>query len=225
MYEYIKRLLDLAIAIIALVVLSPLFIITILVLLFTGEHTVFYSQERIGYRNKPFYILKFATMLRNSPQIGSGAITIRKDPRVTRVGRFLRSSKINELPQLINVLKGEMSIVGPRPLMKIGYELYPPEIRNLVFDNRPGITGIGSIVFKDEEKIVSGSENPWQAYKRIFPYKVKLEVWYLHRKSLTTDLKIIFITGWSLFFPHHRLTNKFFYGLPDQDFDIFPPSF
>ncbi|MEI2748889.1 MAG: sugar transferase [Ferruginibacter sp.] len=116
MYRFIKRLTDILIACIALVLLSPLLIPVILILLLTGEHEVFYLQKRIGYLNKPFYIWKFATMVKNSPNIGTGEITLRNDPRVTPMGKWLRMTKINELPQIINVLKGEMSIVGPRPL-------------------------------------------------------------------------------------------------------------
>ena len=115
MYKTIKRISDIIIAIIALVVLSPLLILATLILLCTGEHEVIFSQNRVGYKNKLFKIWKFATMLRNSPNIGTGEITLRNDPRVTKVGRILRMTKVNELPQIINVLKGDMSIVGPRP--------------------------------------------------------------------------------------------------------------
>src|SRR3954468_11739347 len=106
MYKIIKRLIDLLIATIALVLLSPLLIPSIIILLFTGEHEVFYFQKRLGYKNKLFDIWKFATMLKNSPNIGTGEITLRNDPRVTKFGKLLRITKINELPQIINVFKG-----------------------------------------------------------------------------------------------------------------------
>nr|MBP9098312.1 sugar transferase [Ferruginibacter sp.] len=125
MYILLKRIIDLLIASLALVLLLPVLIPVIIILLFTGEHEVFYLQKRIGYRNKPFYIWKFATMIKNSPNIGTGEITLRNDPRVTKFGKFLRMSKLNELPQIINVFKGDMSIVGPRPLMEISFKLYP----------------------------------------------------------------------------------------------------
>lgn len=222
MYKFVKRILDLIIAMVALIILSPVFIVTMLILAFTGEHTVFYRQRRIGYQNKPFYIWKFATMLKNSPKMGSGEITVRNDPRVTKVGRILRMTKINELPQLFNVLAGEMSIVGPRPLMEISFNLYPEKYRYKIYENKPGITGIGSVVFRDEEKIVSEAEDPRKIYEAIFPYKAQLEIWYVSHKSLATDLKIIFLTGWAILFPHHRLTNKLFSDLPQQNFEGLP---
>ena len=112
MYKFFKRLTDILIAGLALITLSPVLIIAILLLLLTGEHEVFYYQKRIGYKNNPFYICKFATMLKNSPDIGTGHITLRNDPRVTWFGKILRITKINELPQIINVFKGDMSIEG-----------------------------------------------------------------------------------------------------------------
>ncbi len=129
MYPFIKRLLDIILSATALCFLMPLLVPVILILLFTGEREVFYLQKRIGYRNRPFYIWKFATMLKNSPNIGTGEITLRNDPRVTPFGKVLRLTKINELPQIINVLKGDMSIVGPRPLMEVSFLLYPEDVR------------------------------------------------------------------------------------------------
>ena len=153
--NFIKRLLDIFISIIALIILSPIFLICIIVLSFTGEGEVFYLQERLGFLNSKFFIIKFATMLKNSPNIGSGSITVRNDPRVLPFGRFLRKTKINELPQIINVLKGEMSIVGPRPQMVVDFEKFPENTRDEIYKSKPGITGIGSIVFRDEEKWIS----------------------------------------------------------------------
>ena len=214
MYQVIKRLMDIVIAVVALVILSPIFAITIIVLLLTGEHEVFYKQQRIGYRSRPFYIWKFATMLKNSPNIGSKEITVRNDPRVTSVGRVLRISKINELPQIFNVLKGEMSIVGPRPLMEVSYLLYPEHLRSAIYQNKPGITGIGSVVFRDEEKIVSKAKDPRLVYESIFPYKAELEVWYQRNASLATDVRIIFLTAWLIIFPKSKLEGKVFTNLP-----------
>src|SRR5438128_1368584 len=108
MYRIAKRFLDLLLACIALLILLPVFIPVMIILKLTGEHEVFYFQKRIGYKNRPFYIWKFATMIKNSPNIGTGEITLRNDPRVTKFGKFLRMSKIKELPQIINVLKGTM---------------------------------------------------------------------------------------------------------------------
>src|SRR5664279_2826285 len=131
-----------------------------IMLLLTGEHEVFFRQDRVGYKNKIFRIWKFATMLKNSPNMGHGDVTVRKDPRITAVGRFLRISKLNELPQIINILTGDMSFVGPRPLMKAGYDRYSPELKEKVYGVTPGLTGIGSIVFRDEELIITHSSLP-----------------------------------------------------------------
>lgn len=219
MYKVFKRILDIVIAGMALIILSPILIPVIIILLFTGEKEVFYFQQRIGYLNREFDIYKFATMLKNSPNIGTGEITLRNDPRVTAFGKFLRMSKINELPQIINVLKGDMSIVGPRPLMKVSFDIYNDEVKQKIYLSKPGITGIGSVVFRDEEKIVSDAADPKEAYRNIiYPYKGQLELWYLDNASMFTDLKIIFLTGWSIIFPKHQLTTKLFRNLPKRPF-------
>lgn len=217
MYKLLKRLIDLLIATIALILLSPIFIVVIIILIFTGEHEVFYFQKRIGYKNKPFKILKFATMQKNSPSIGSKEITLRNDPRVTPFGKILRMTKINELPQIYNIYKGDMSIVGPRPLMEVSFNLYPKNVRESIYDSKPGITGIGSLIFRDEEKIISEAKDPKIMYEIIYTYKGELELWYLQNASLFLDLKIIFLTAWSIIFPENNLTLKFFKTLPQKN--------
>ncbi len=214
MYKLLKRFIDLLIATIALVILSPIFIPVIIILIFTGEHEVFYLQKRIGYKNKPFRIWKFATMQKNSSFLGSKEITLRNDPRVTKFGKILRMTKINELPQIINVFKGDMSIVGPRPLMEVSFNLYPGKVKKYIYDSKPGITGIGSLIFRDEEKIISKAEDPKMMYELIYPYKGELELWYRQNGSLYTDSKIIFLTAWSILFPENNLWRKFFKTLP-----------
>jgi lipopolysaccharide/colanic/teichoic acid biosynthesis glycosyltransferase len=218
MYKFIKRFIDLLIATIALLLLSPILIPSIIILLFTGEHTVFYFQKRVGYKNRFFDIWKFATMLKNSPNIGTGEITLRNDPRVTAFGKLLRITKVNELPQIINVFKGDMSIVGPRPLMEVSVKLYPEEIRNKIYNCKPGMTGIGSLIFRDEEKIVSDAADPKAMYARIYPYKGELEMWYQSHASLYTDFMIIFLTAWSIIFPKNQLVRKIFKDLPPRAF-------
>ncbi len=218
MYKLIKRFLDIIIAGIALILLSPVLIPSIIILLFTGEHEVFYKQKRVGYKNKFFGIWKFATMLKNSPNIGTGEITLRNDPRVTSFGKLLRITKINELPQIINVFKGDMSIVGPRPLMEVSVKLYPDEIREKIYNCKPGMTGIGSLIFRDEEKIISDAEDPKAMYAKIYPYKGALEMWYQQHASLYTDFMIIFLTAWSILFPKNQLVNKIFRDLPARNF-------
>lgn len=217
MYRLLKRIIDLFIATVTLVLLSPILISVILILWVTGEHEVFYLQERIGYKNQPFKIWKFVTMKKNSSNVGTGEITIRNDPRVTKFGKLLRISKINELPQIVNVFKDEMSIVGPRPLMEVSYNLYSEEVKKTIYSLKPGITGIGSLIFRDEEKIISKANNPRIVYANIFPYKGELELWYNKNASLKTDFLIIFLTGWSILFPHNNLTKKFFKDLPNKN--------
>ena len=213
---FIKRLLDLLISVIALIVLSPLLILSIIILRFTGEGQVFYFQERFGFLNSKFFIIKFATMLKDSPSIGSGSITLRNDPRVLPFGKFLRKTKINELPQIINVLKGEMSIVGPRPQMKIDFEKFPEVKRDEIYKSKPGITGIGSIVFRDEEKWISNYNGDKHVFykEKIAPYKTELELWYLKNQSFLVDLKLILITALVIIFPKLNIVNKFFKNLP-----------
>ena len=216
MYKFLKRLTDILIAGLALIILSPILIIAIIVLVLTGEHQVFYFQKRIGYKNKPFQIWKFVTMLKDSPHLGTGDLTLRNDPRVTKVGKILRITKINELPQIINVFKGDMSIVGPRPLLESGFRLYPAEIQEKIYNVKPGITGIGSLIFRDEERLISESEDPKAMYLKISPYKGALEMWYQKNVSFYIDFMIIFLTAWSIFFPHNKLQDKVFKDLPEK---------
>ena len=218
MYKLIKRITDILIATIALIVLSPLLIPAIIILSFSGEHEVFYLQDRVGYKKRRFKIWKFATMLKNSPNIGTGEITLRNDPRVTSFGKFLRMTKVNELPQIINVFKGDMSIVGPRPLMDVSFKLYPEHVQEVIYNSKPGMTGIGSLIFRDEEKIVSEAQDPIAMYATIYPYKGTLELWYQKNASLYTDFIIIFLTAWSILFPKNQLTHKIFKDLPLRPF-------
>jgi len=218
MYKILKRFFDLLLAVVAFILLSPILIPAMIILKFTGEHEVFYFQKRIGYKNRPFNIWKFATMLKNSPNIGTGEITLRNDPRVTKFGKLLRITKINELPQIINVIRGDMSIVGPRPLMEVSFKLYNPEVQRIIYNSKPGITGIASLMFRDEEKILSDAADPKAMYAAIYPYKGALEMWYQQHASTYTDMMIIFLTGWSIIFPQNKLVSKIFKDLPQRDF-------
>lgn len=217
MYKFWKRFFDICIALFALFALAWLLLPCMLILLCTGEHYVFYYQERIGKGGKPFKIIKFATMLLNSPNMPGGTITTRNDPRVLPFGKFLRMTKINELPQIFNVLNGTMSIVGPRPLVKEGYELYPEHIKSEIYNITPGVTGIGSLIFRDEEKYLSQTDDPGNFYKEcIMPYKGELEMWYQNQMSLITDLKIIFTTAWVILFPKSNIQERLFQQLPPK---------
>jgi lipopolysaccharide/colanic/teichoic acid biosynthesis glycosyltransferase len=218
MYKLLKRLTDILIAGIALIILSPLLIPCIIILLFTGEHEVFYFQKRIGYKNRLFNIWKFATMAKNSPNMGTGEITLRNDPRVTEFGKILRITKVNELPQIINIFKGDMSIVGPRPLMEVSFKQYPEDVQQKIYNCKPGMTGIGSLIFRDEEKLVSDAPDPKIMYKNIYLYKGSLELWYQKNASLYTDFMIIFLTAWSILFSKSNLITKVFKDLPARSF-------
>ena len=145
----------------------------------TGEGYVFYKQERVGYKNKPFLIWKFATMLKNSSKMPGGIMTTKKIQELLPWEVFLRKSKINELPQLFNIFFGHMSVVGPRPVMKVSFKAYPDEIQKVIYDVKPGLTGIGSIIFRDEEELITDVKNNggdlWEFYKgKIYPFKGRI---------------------------------------------------
>jgi lipopolysaccharide/colanic/teichoic acid biosynthesis glycosyltransferase len=216
------RIIDVLLSILALLVLLPLFIPIVAILLLTGEHKVFYSQIRVGYKNQNFKILKFATMLSNSANMGSGSLTLKNDPRVLPFGSFLRKTKINELPQILNILIGDLSIVGPRPQMQVDFKKYSDEVQRKIYNVRPGLTGIGSIIFRDEESLISHAaenENPHDFYKRVIaPYKGELEMWYQAKRSLILDFQLIFITAWAIVIPETRLYEKWFKDLPKRNF-------
>jgi lipopolysaccharide/colanic/teichoic acid biosynthesis glycosyltransferase len=214
MYRKInKRLIDIILTSFVLVILSPILSIICLILLCTGEHQIIYFQKRIGKDLKPFLIWKFTTMLKNSEKMGDGLLTVREDPRVLPFGKFLRKTKINEIPQLINILIGDMSIVGPRPLI---YNPYSEGIGEKIYTNKPGLTGIGSIIFRDEEALISNTKlNKKDFYDNyICPYKGELELWYKENFGFWTDIKLIFCTAWVIFFSKSKLPNKIFKNLP-----------
>ncbi|WP_016990245.1 sugar transferase [Flavobacterium sp. ACAM 123] len=219
MYAFLKRTFDLSISIIGLLIIFPLFVVIIIFLQFTGEGEMFYFQERMGRNNKVFHIYKFATMLKDSPTLGHKNLTVRNDPRITKVGGLLRRTKLNELPQILNVLEGDMALVGPRPLLSTSFQRYSPKVQKVIYNNRPGITGIGSLIFRDEELLVTTykelGKNPSDYYKKyIFPYKGSLELWYYYNRSLSVDFKILFLTFWSLVNPQSNLVYKILKNLP-----------
>ena len=220
MYLTLKRIFDIILSSIAIILLSPILILIIVILKLTGEGEIFYLQERVGYKTKSFMIYKFATMVKNSSNIGTGDVTLRNDPRVTKAGKFLRKSKLNELPQLFNIFMGDISVIGPRPLMRAGFNRYSLNFQNSVYNVKPGLTGIGSIVFRDEERILTESElTPHECYKeKILPYKGELEIWYQSNCSLFLDFKLTFLTAWVIIFPNSKLYEKWFKDLPKRNF-------
>ncbi len=216
MYRIIKRIFDILFSSVAILILSPILIPIVILLKLSGEGYIFYYQKRVGYKSRHFDIWKFATMLKDSPNLGTGTLTLRNDPRITPMGGFLRMTKINELPQLFNVWLGTMSFVGPRPLVDKNFMKTPPEIKNAIYENKPGITGIGSIVFRDEEKLISESNrNPEEYYNEVIgPYKCDLELWYGHNISFLTDLKILVLTAWVILKPQSKIYHSWFKNLP-----------
>ena len=210
-----QRLLDIFFAGIAIVVLSPILAPIACVLRITGEGEVFYKQARVGKNGSSFGLIKFATMLKDSPNIGSGEITIKNDSRVLPLGKFLRKSKINELPQLWNIFIGDMSIVGPRPMVPNTYARYPIDAQKILNTVRPGLTGIGSIIFRDEERLLDGREDPVGFYiENITPHKSDLELWFVENNTLWLYIKIIFVTAWVVVFPSSAIVDKAFDGIP-----------
>ena len=215
------RFFDILFSGIALLLLAPLVVIIILTLRLTGEGEVIFAQERIGQRGQKFKLFKFATMLKNSPNIGSGTVTMKGDPRVLPVGKFLRKTKINELPQLLNIFLGDMSIIGPRPLTIQTFEAYSKCTQNLIKQVRPGLSGVGSIIFRGEEDILNGSTASFDFYANVIaPYKGSLEEWFVSNKSLYIYFLAIFITVCVVLFPNTKIAWSVFKDLPEPPVEL-----
>lgn len=190
----LKRIFDILFSLTDIVLLSPVFLIVLFLIKKEDGGPVFYRGLRIGRLGKPFRIYKFRTMVVNADKMG-GSSTADDDPRVTKIGKFLRKYKLDELPQLINVLRGEMSFVGPRPQVPWAVMLYNDEERRLLLGLKPGITDYASIKFHNEGEILKGSINPDKDYwEKIHPEKMKLSMTYPKIMSLKTDLEILFWT-------------------------------
>ncbi len=186
-----KRLFDLFWASLGLVVLSPLFLVVAVWIKLDSAGPVFFRQTRIGRFEKTFRIYKFRTMVADAEKKGI-QLTAGKDPRITRSGEFLRRTKIDELPQLINVIKGEMSLVGPRPEVPKYVEYYPDETKKVIFSLRPGITDYAAILFRNENEILDGAEDPEGTYlKQILPEKIALYLKYAKERTLWLDFRLI----------------------------------
>lgn len=189
------RVLDVIFSLTSLLLLIPIWPLIVLVLRFTGEGEIFFVQERVGFNGKIIGVLKFATMLKDSPNIGSGNLTLPQDPRVLPVGRVLRATKVNELPQLINVLKGDLSLIGPRPRTPDQVDDIPEHLRDIFFSLRPGLSGIGSVIFRNEEGLLKTAADPTRFHSKIIaPYKAELEVWYAKNRSMRLYLSMIILT-------------------------------
>jgi lipopolysaccharide/colanic/teichoic acid biosynthesis glycosyltransferase len=211
----IQRALDVVLSALALLVLSPLLVPVAIALRLTGEGEVFFVQQRVGKGGRMFGLYKFATMLKNSPSMGTGTVTLRNDPRILPFGKFLRKTKINELPQLWNILKGDMSIVGPRPQTRRCFDAFPARAQAAILQVRPGLSGIGSIVFRGEEDLMHGHADPNRFYDEVIaPYKGELEEWYVANQGLRTYLLGIVLTVWVVCMPRSVITWAAFKTLP-----------
>ena len=211
------RCFDMLFSFIAMVILFPFMIPIMIGLKLTGEHYIFYLQPRVGKDGKVFNVIKFATMLKDSPNLPGGFITQENDPRILPMGRFLRKTKINELPQLLNILLGQMSIVGPRPVVEPQLALFSDNARKAILSMKPGLTGIASLIFRDEEVLLDRAtgDRKYLHDKVIAPYKGELEVWWTRHRTLGNYFKLIFLTAWALISPRSKLWKKWFRDLPE----------
>tara|TARA_B100000767_G_scaffold234483_1_gene227319 strand:+ start:783 stop:1469 length:687 start_codon:yes stop_codon:yes gene_type:complete len=214
------RFFDIFFSSLALLALSPLFIFVIIFLKFTGEGEVFFLQDRVGKAGKYFKLYKFATMLKDSQNIGTGTVTIKDDPRILPLGGFLRKSKINELPQLINIFIGNMSLIGPRPQAERCFNVFPREFQDIIIKMKPGLSGIGPIVFRAEEDILDGQDNISFYDEIISPYKAEIEAWYINKQDLKTYFLLIFITIQAVLISNSSLVWKVFRDLPIPPDDL-----
>lgn len=211
-----QRFFDILFSGLALTFFSPFLIPVAILLKFTGEGEIFYVQQRVGKEGKMFGLLKFATMLKDSPNLTTGTVTVKDDPRVLPYGKVLRKTKINELPQLINIFLGDMSIIGPRPQTNRCFLAFPQVSQDAIKKVKPGLSGIGSIVFRDEENILHNHEvDRMEFYDNIIaPYKGKLEEWYVSHHNIYSYFMLIILTVWVVLFSQSNIYKKIFPDLP-----------
>jgi lipopolysaccharide/colanic/teichoic acid biosynthesis glycosyltransferase len=217
-----KRLLDILISSAVLIILAPLLIVVMVILKFTGEGEVFFLQPRVGQNGKLFHLFKFATMLKASPNMAGGVLTTKNDPRILPAGKFLRKTKINELPQLINILKGEMSVVGPRPQAQAHFDVFPAHVKREIVKVKPGLTGVGSVVFRDEEELMARSpKGAKRCYEEdIAPYKGELEIWYVRNQTIRLDIILSILTLLVIVFPGIERHTQLFKAVPQKPAQI-----
>src|SRR2546428_2243306 len=189
----IKRLFDVVVSFFSLLLVSPILLLAAIAIKLDSKGPVFFTQERVGRHFRPFHILKFRSMTQR-PATSSLQITVAGNPRVTRVGRILRRSKLDELPQLFNVLRGDMSLVGPRPEVRKYVELFHSEYEEIL-KCRPGITDLASILYRDEERVLAAASDPEREYvERVLPEKIRLAKEYVRRSSFRSDLEVLLMT-------------------------------
>ncbi len=209
------RFFDIIFSLISILILLPLLALTSLILKVTGEGEIFYKQERVGKGGRNFLLYKFATMKKNSSEIGTGTITIKNDPRVLPIGKILRKTKINELPQLLNIIKGDMSLIGPRPLTNETFSFYDKDAQNIIKSVKPGLSGIGSIAFSNEENILQSEVTSREFYEKIVSkYKAQLEIWFIDNQSTFKYFSLILLTVIVLLLKNNKLLWFTFKSLP-----------
>ena len=212
----LQRFFDILFAATALLALAPLLLPITIILRLTGEGEIVFRQSRVGLGGKPFQLLKFATMLKDSPNLGTGTVTLKDDPRVLPIGRLLRATKINELPQLINILRGDMSVIGPRPQTQRCFDAFPEKSRRAIVEVRPGLSGVGSVAFRGEDRMLQSAGDATQLYDDvIMPFKGRLEEWYVAERGLKTYFLLIVVTVWAVVRRDSRLLWRVFPELPE----------
>ncbi len=210
------RFLDVVLSSLAILFFLPLILIIMLILKFTGEGEIFFFQKRVGKKGKIIKLFKFVTMLKDSEKIGTGTVTIKNDPRVLPFGKFLRFSKINELPQLFNIFIGDISVIGPRPLTPETFNFYDKPIREKIILVKPGLSGVGSIIFRSEEEIMHDSSDSINTYKEVIaPFKGKLELWFIENRSIRIYILLIFLTISAVFLSKTKLHWHILKDLPE----------
>jgi lipopolysaccharide/colanic/teichoic acid biosynthesis glycosyltransferase len=193
-YTAMKRAFDIAGSALGLLFLLPVFMIVAIIIKLDSPGPIFFRQERVGLHGRPFRIFKFRSMVAGAARAGT-ALTVRADARVTRVGTFMRRSKLDELPQLFNVLIGDMSVVGPRPEVPQFMEFYAPSQRAIILSMRPGITDYAAILFRDESSLLDGQRDPIEVYRReIIPVKFSYYERYSREIGVMNDLRIVIAT-------------------------------
>jgi lipopolysaccharide/colanic/teichoic acid biosynthesis glycosyltransferase len=213
--KLMQRLLDIVFSGLSIIALTPVLLSIMAILRFTGEREIFFRQARIGKNKVSFGLIKFVTMIKNSESLGTGAITLKDDFRVLPFGKFLRKTKLNELPQIFNIFLGHMSIIGPRPLVKKQFSFYSEESQRIIASVMPGLSGVGSIIFRDEEKILQSSNDPHKTYQELItPRKAQLEVWYVQNNSVKLYFKLILLTAVAVLFSNMDM-ERFFRDLEE----------
>jgi lipopolysaccharide/colanic/teichoic acid biosynthesis glycosyltransferase len=219
-----QRFFDIIFSVLSLIFLAPALIPVAVFLRFTAERKVFFMQERVGLNGKKFLLIKFATMLMNSPNMTNGTVTLKNDPRILPFGKILRKTKINELPQLINILIGDMSLIGPRPQALTNFNSFPADLQKIIVKVKPGLSGLGSIIFRHEEEILNDNNGSMDFYNDVIaPYKAEVEGWYINNKNIFNYFLLMVLTVWVVVFPSSKIVWIIFEKLPKPPEELIEP--